>query len=79
MLRDLISKNTSCRRFRQETAVERQTLRELVDLARLSASAANMQPLKYALSCEPERNAHVFRHIGWAGYLKDWYSGPNTQ
>ena len=75
MIKDLIIKNRSVRRFQENVAVERETLRELVDLARLSASAANMQPLKYVLSCEPERNAHVFRHIGWAGYLKDW-PGP---
>jgi len=75
MLRDLIIKNRSCRRFHEDVPVERETLRELVDLARLSASAANMQPLKYLLSCEPERNAVVFGHVGWAGYLRDW-PGP---
>ncbi len=46
-----------------------------MDLARLSASAANLQPLKYVLSCEPERNAKIFRHVAWAAYLKDW-GGP---
>ncbi|MHC4117869.1 MAG: nitroreductase family protein [Planctomycetota bacterium] len=75
MIRDLIIKNRTYRRFRQDVAIERETLRELVDLARLSASAANMQPLKYVLSCEAERNAVIFRHLGWAGYLKDW-PGP---
>ena len=75
-LRDLIVRNRTCRRFRQQVAVTRRTLRELVDLARLSASGANLQPLKYILSCEPERNALVFPHLGWAGYLKDW-PGPD--
>ncbi|MHC4510463.1 MAG: nitroreductase family protein [Planctomycetota bacterium] len=75
MIRDLILKNRTYRRFQQDVAVERETLRELVDLARLSASAANMQPLKYILSCEPDRNAVIFRHVGWAGYLRDW-PGP---
>ena len=75
MLRDLIIKNRSYRRFYQDAVIERQTLVELVDLARLSASAANLQPLKYMLCCEPERNALVFPHLGWAGYLKDW-PGP---
>lgn len=75
MIRDLIIKNRTYRRFRQDIAVERETLRELVDLGRLSASAANMQPLKYALSCEPQRNALIFGHLGWAGYLRDW-PGP---
>jgi nitroreductase len=46
-----------------------------VDLARLSASAANLQPLKYLLSCDPEKNALIFRHLAWAAYLKDW-GGP---
>ena len=67
MIRDLILKNRSHRRFHQEVAIERETLRELVDLARCSASAGNRQPLKYALSCDPERNALIFSHIGLAG------------
>lgn len=75
MIRDLIIRNRSYRRFRQDAAIEREILRELVDLARLSASAANMQPLKYVLSCESRRNEVIFRNIGWAGYLKDW-PGP---
>lgn len=75
MIKDLIVKNRSYRRFHQESAVDRQTLRELIDLARLSPSAANLQPLRYILSCEPEKNALIFPHLGWAGYLKGW-PGP---
>lgn len=75
MLRDLILKNRSYRKFYEEEAVKLETLRELVDLARLSASAANRQPLKYILNCTPERNAVIFKYLAWAGYLKDW-GGP---
>jgi nitroreductase len=75
MIRDLILKNRSYRRFCQEVAIEAETLRELVDLARLSASAGNKQPLKYILSCHPEKNALIFPHLAWAAYLKDW-PGP---
>jgi len=75
MIRDLIISNRSCRRFDERFVIEHRTLEELVDLARLSASAANLQPLKYILSCEPERNARIFRHLAWAAYLKDW-GGP---
>jgi nitroreductase len=75
VLRDLVISNRSCRRFYEESAVGRKTLEELVDLARLSASAANLQPLKYILSCEPDTNARIFPHLAWAGYLKDW-PGP---
>lgn len=39
----------------------------LVDLARLSASGANLQPLKYILSCDRETNARIFPHTRWAG------------
>ena len=72
MIRDLIIKNRSYRRFYQDVAVELDTLRELVDLARLSASAANMQPLRYILSCDPQKNASIFSYLAWAAYLKGW-------
>jgi nitroreductase len=75
MIKDLIVRNRSYRRFHQEVAIERETLRELVDLARLSASAANLQPLRYILSCDPEKNAQIFPQLAWARYLKDW-PGP---
>lgn len=75
MIRDLVVKNRSYRRFHEEFPVDYETLKELVDLARHSASAANLQPLKYALSCDHERNALIFSHLAWAAYLKDW-SGP---
>ncbi|MFZ0034465.1 MAG: nitroreductase family protein [Sedimentisphaerales bacterium] len=76
MLRDLIVKNRSYRRFFQEHVIEIDTLRGFVDLARLSASAGNLQPLKYILSNTPEKNALIFPRLAWAGYLRDW-SGPS--
>jgi nitroreductase len=44
-------------------------------MARLSASGANLQPLKYILACEPRMNAEIFSCLGWAAYLKEW-PGP---
>jgi len=75
MIRELILKNRTCRRFNQHKPVPLKLLRELVDLARLSPSSANLQPLKYILSAEPETNALIFEHLAWAGYLTDW-PGP---
>jgi nitroreductase len=75
MLKELVTKTRSYRRFHQETAVELETLRELVELARLSASGANLQPLKFILACDRETNARIFPLLKWAGYLKDW-GGP---
>ena len=75
MIRDLILRTRSYRRFHQEEPIDRQTLRELVELATLSASGGNLQPLKYVLSCDPQDNARIFPHLAWAGYLTDW-TGP---
>ena len=76
MIAQLVHKNRSYRRFHQEESVELGTLKELVDLTRYCASAANLQPLKYILSAEPKQNAVIFKHLGWAGYLRDW-PGPS--
>jgi nitroreductase len=76
MLRDLVLQNRSYRRFDQSVEVSTETLKELVDLARNSASATNRQPLKYILSNEPEKNAKIFETVGWAGLLRDW-PGPS--
>jgi nitroreductase len=50
-IKELVKKNRTCRRFHQEVAVERETLRDLIDLARLSASAANLQPVRPMVYC----------------------------
>lgn len=76
MLEDLIRKNRSCRRFIQSRSLDINTLNELVNLARLSASAANLQPLKYVICCNPDKNAEIFSCLAWAAYLKDW-PGPS--
>ncbi|HUW66904.1 MAG TPA: nitroreductase family protein [Candidatus Nanoarchaeia archaeon] len=75
MINDLILKNRSIRRFFQDNAIEIETIKELVELARLSASGANLQPLKYIISNDPEKNGMIFPNLTWAGYLKDW-AGP---
>ena len=74
-LRELVLKNRSYRRFYEDHEVGPDILHDLVDLARLSSSGANLQPLKYMLSAEPARNAQIFATLRWAGYLKEW-DGP---
>lgn len=75
MMEALVTQNRSYRRFDSSVAITPETLRALVELARLSASGRNAQPLKYLLSCTPEQNALIFQHLAWAAYLKDW-PGP---
>ena len=76
MFADLVEKNRTTRRFHEDHAVDRHLLCDLVDLARLSASGGNKQPLKFIVSCDPDRNAKIFPHLAWAGSLKDW-PGPS--
>lgn len=75
MLYDLVRKTRSFRRFKEDEPVDMETLRYLVDLARLGGSARNVQPLKYMLVNASPFNAKIFPHLGWAGYLKKW-AGP---
>lgn len=70
-----VRKTRSYRRFHEDYAVSMAELEGLVELARLSASGRNLQPLKYMLSNEPRLNDLIFPELGWAGYLKDW-PGP---
>ena len=75
MVKELILKNRSYRRFYEDKPIEMNTLKELVNLARLSPSGGNMQALRYMLSNTKEQNNKINRHIFWAGYYKDW-NGP---
>lgn len=75
MLKDLVLKNRSYRRFWQSERITETQLRDWVDLARCSASARNSQPLKYILSTEESINAQIFEQLAWAGYLTTW-KGP---
>ncbi len=73
--KELVKANRSCRRFDNSYKIEEATLKDLVDLTRNTASAANMQPLKYMISKDDEKNKEIFSTLGWAAYLKDW-NGP---
>jgi nitroreductase len=75
-LHDLVLKNRSTRRFDEHVRVSETELRDLVELARLSPSAGNKQPLKFMFSCAPELNARVFARLGWAAYLVGWGAPP---
>lgn len=75
MVKDLVMKNRTYRRFYQEVKIDYSVLEELIDLARLSSSGANLQPLKYIIANEPEKNELIFQRLKWAAYLTDW-NGP---
>ncbi len=74
-LKDLVYETRSFRRFDELHQIDLKVLEGLVDLARMSASAANRQPLKYLLYNTAEFCQRIFPSIAWAAYLKEWY-GP---
>ena len=75
MIRDLILKNRSYRRFNAAVKISDQQALAWIDLARFSASGRNAQPLKYTLVTQEEKCDEIFPHLAWAGYLADW-DGP---
>lgn len=79
MIRDLILKNRSYRRFHQSHIIDTSLLKDLVDLARISPSSANLQRLRFKISNSPEDNEKVFSTLSWAGYIKDWEGPPEGE
>jgi nitroreductase len=75
MIKELIKKNRSYRRFHENERIDIELLKGWIDLARLSASAKNAQSLKYYLITGEEECEKLFPLLAWAGYLKDW-PGP---
>ncbi len=75
MIKDFIARNRSCRRFIQSHKIESALLEELVDYARLSPSAGNLQRLRFRIVNSEKENEKVFSTLSWAGYLTDW-NGP---
>ena len=73
---DLVRRTRSTRRFRQHESVSMATLDALADLARVTASGGNLQPLRYVLVNDPAACAKVFATLGFAAYLPHW-PGPD--
>jgi len=74
-MQEIIARTRSFRRFAEKERISRDTLYELVDLARLGGSARNGQVWQYMVVNEPDICAKIFPFLGWAGYLPDW-KGP---
>ena len=75
-LKELIFKTRSYRRFDESYRIDDKTIESLIDLARLSASGANKQPLKYLYFNSVKDCGKIFPYLAWAGYLTEW-PGPD--
>lgn len=76
MLKDLVLKNRSYRRFDESKKISTEELIEIASLGRIVPSTANSQALKFMIINSPEENQAVFNTLGWAGKLADW-DGPS--
>ena len=73
--KELVLATRSFRRFDETDRIGRENLIKLVDMARLSPSATNRQPLKYLVYDSVEDCNSIFPATAWAGFLKEW-PGP---
>ncbi|MDX8340501.1 nitroreductase family protein [Draconibacterium sp. IB214405] len=75
MIKELITRNRSYRRFDESVKISTEQLLKWIELASLSASGRNAQPLKYAVITNENLCSKIFPFLGWAGYLSNW-KGP---
>lgn len=77
MLKELLQKNRSYRRFHENVRLSLEELTNLVGLTKWCASGRNAQALKYVIVNEQPLCTCVFNTLSWAGYLTDW-DGPEA-
>ena len=76
MLKEILLRNRSYRRFDGGYKIAFDDLKDLVELARLTPSSVNWQPIRFVLVNDDITNAKIFDCLSWAGLLKDW-KGPD--
>ncbi len=75
---ELIIKRRTIRKFEQTPLTQEQLVR-YIDAARIAPSAANLQPLKYAVVTTKDMTDKVFETLKWAGYLKGEYNPKENE
>ncbi len=70
MLKELIIKNRSYRSFSPDRKITKEEISELIDIARMSPSARNLQPLKYRICVSEKECAKMLSLTSWAGLLR---------
>ena len=76
MLYDLVKKARSYRRYDPNKPISQSEIAELVEAARLTPSAGNLQRLRYLALTDKDDVLALTRGVRWAGYLSDW-DGPS--
>lgn len=71
-LKQLVEESRSTRRFKQDSNITQEDLKELVDVARITSSAKNAQPLKYILVTNKQLVEALSQATEWAAHLENW-------
>ncbi len=71
-LKNLVKEARTTRRFQKNSKVKVEDLRDILDVARVTSSAKNMQPIKYILVTKEEDVQKLAQTAQWAAHLKDW-------
>lgn len=71
MLKDLVLKNRTCRSFDRSQPITRETMTALVDLARVTGSGMNRQPLRYRILDEESDIQKMMKNSRFGTALKD--------
>lgn len=72
--KDAMLQRRSIRKFLPKE-IPYDTLKEIVELARLYPSGGNLQPLRFAILSTPELTDALFADLRWAMYLPDYTIG----
>ena len=68
-LKELVTKARTCRRFKGSETLSTEKLTELIDFARLSASARNAQILRFVTVTDAENRASMDKLVVLGGAL----------
>ncbi len=77
--KELINKTRCTRRFKENQTISKQDLIDIVDLARVTSSAKNMQPLKYVVINDKKTVKEMADRVKWAAHLTSWDQSEDEQ
>jgi len=75
MFEELVKRARTYRRFDESAPISTETLRGLVNIARIASCGGNSQKLRYIIVSNPEDCAILFPNLAWAAAIKEW-DGP---
>ena len=70
--KQIVQNTRAIRRFKKDFKIKKDDLIDLVDLARVTSSGKNMQPLKYIIITDENIKKEVYKPLVWAAHLKEW-------